>query len=274
MSESLEVILDNDLQKLLDSFATAMQIRIVLYGRDGQILRQGREEGNCQFCQLVQQCVGVEKCVGLDRRWQATARLSGACQLYRCHAGLHEAIMPVFAGGDILGYVVFGQVRSTDFLSDETLAQFPPAARRELQERFRNCPRLTEEQLDGLAELLKVLVDYIVRNELVKRGGPHLYNAILQYVEEHFASPITLTDMARHLGRSVSSLSHFLQGHGTTFKRLLIEKRLAFADELIRQQPSRPIKEIAHRAGFSDAAYFSRLYRKNRGAPPRKASGV
>ena len=40
-ADSLELILDDSIQRLLDSFATAMQVRIVLYGRDGQLLRHG-----------------------------------------------------------------------------------------------------------------------------------------------------------------------------------------------------------------------------------------
>ena len=40
-TDTLELILAADVQKLLDSFATAMQVRIVLYGRDGQLLRHG-----------------------------------------------------------------------------------------------------------------------------------------------------------------------------------------------------------------------------------------
>ena len=55
-TDASELILADDLQRLLDSFATAMQVRIVLYGRDGQLLRQGRDEGNCRFCRLVQEC--------------------------------------------------------------------------------------------------------------------------------------------------------------------------------------------------------------------------
>ena len=267
-TDSLELILDNDIQKLLDSFATSMQVRIVLYGRNGQLLREGREEGNCAYCQLVQKCFGAETCVALDRQWQVTALRTGLCQSYVCHAGLHEAIMPLFAGTDILGYMVLGQIRSTGTLPPEVLSKFPAAERPAIQRAFRMCPRLSLERLDSLAELLKVLVDYILRKELVKRGGHHLYNAIVQYIEEHFASAITLADAARHLGRSVSSLAHFLQAQGTTFKRLLLEKRLTVAEELLRQGTNCSVKEVAARTGFSDPAYFSRVFRKYCGYPP------
>ena len=271
-TDASELILADDLQRLLDSFATAMQVRIVLYGRNGQLLRQGRDDGNCRFCRLVQECFTTRPCLALDRQWQEVARQAGSCQLYVCHAGLYEAIMPVRVGPDLLGYVVFGQLRGTTALPDTLLENFPPARQGALKKAFSELPRTSEERLHSLAELLKVLVDYIVRNELVRRGGSHLYHAIEQYIEENFAAPITLTDAARRLGRSVSSLAHFLQSQGTTFKKLLLEKRLACAEELLRNRPGCTVKEAAHRAGFSDAGYFSRLYRKHCGtAPSRRA---
>ena len=90
----------------------------------------------------------------------------------------------------------------------------------------------------------------------------------MRYIEDNLTRNITLPDAARHLGRSVSSLSHFLQQEGTTFKKLLIEKRLAQAEKLLKEHPEMTIKEAADRSGFADAYYFSRLYRKNRGHTP------
>lgn len=267
-TDTLELILADDVQRLLDSFATAMQVRIVLYGRDGRLLRQGRDEGNCRFCQLVQECFTVRPCLELDRQWQLTASRTGSCQLYICHAGLYEAIMPVLVGQDLLGYVVFGQLRGTAALPVTLQETFPPDRQSTLKKAFLALPRISEERLQSLAELLKVLVDYIVRNELVRRGGHHLYHATVNYIEEHLDAPITLADAARHLGRSVSSLAHFLQAQGTTFKKLLTEKRLSAAEELLRQDSNCSVKEAAARTGFSDPAYFSRVFRKYRGYPP------
>ena len=67
-TDASELILADDLQRLLDSFATAMQVRIVLYGRNGQLLRQGRDDGNCRFCRLVQECFTTRPCLALDRQ--------------------------------------------------------------------------------------------------------------------------------------------------------------------------------------------------------------
>ena len=128
---SLELILHNEVQQLLDNFAAVMRVHVVFFGRDGEVLRRGRDEGNCRFCQLVQNRFSIGKCLKLDREKQKLARNTGRCQTYICHAGLWEAIMPVMPGGELLGYIVFGQMRSTGTLPGHFQKQFAPALRRE-----------------------------------------------------------------------------------------------------------------------------------------------
>ena len=265
---SLELILHNEVQELLDNFASVMRVHVVFFGRDGEVLRQGRGEGNCRFCQLVQQRFSIEKCLKLDREKQELARRTGRCQIYLCHAGLWEAIMPVMPGGELLGYVVFGQIRSSELPEAKFKAAFPARVRKELESSFQSLPHFSADGMDSLAGLMKLLVDYIVRSELITLGGDYLYRAAVRYIEENLTRNITLPDAARHLGRSVSSLSHFLQQEGTTFKKLLIEKRLAQAEKLLKEHPEITIKEAADRSGFADAYYFSRIYRKYRGRTP------
>lgn len=266
---SLELILHNEVQRLLDNFASVMRVHVVFFGPHGEVLRQGRGEGNCRFCQLMQKRFSVESCSSLDREKQQCARRTGKCQTYLCHAGLWEAIMPVMPGGELLGFVMFGQFRSSDRISEELLQSFPVRGQRELRKEFRKLPYLSAEGMDNLTGLMKLLVDYIVRSELVTRGGDFLYRATIRYIEDNLTRDVTLTDAARHLGRSVSTLSHFLhENAGTTFKKILIEKRLTHAEQLLKEHPELSIKEAADRSGFSDPYYFSRLYRKYRGRTP------
>ncbi|MBO4633064.1 MAG: helix-turn-helix domain-containing protein, partial [Lentisphaeria bacterium] len=174
----------------------------------------------------------------------------------------------VVLGGELLGYVVFGQIRNSDDMPGKLKNRFPPAERKELLESFLDLPQFSAASMDNLAGLMKLLVDYIVRSELVVPGGDSLYRAVVRYIEENLTRNLTLPEAARQLGRSVSSLSHFLQQKGTTFKKLLIEKRLAEAEKLLKEHPEMTIKEAADRSGFSDAYYFSRIYRKFRRRTP------
>ena len=150
--------------------------------------------------------------------------------------------MPVMPGGELLGYVVFGQIRSSDRLSAKLPGSFGRKDRNELRQSFQSLPYFSADSMENLAGLMKLLVDYIVRSELVTLGGDYLYRSAVRYVEENLTRKISLADAARHLGRSVSTLSHFLQQEGTTFKKLLIEKRLSHAEKLLKAHPEMTVK--------------------------------
>ena len=265
---SLELILHHEVQLLLDNFAAVMRVHVVFFDRDGKVLRRGRDEGNCRFCRLIQERYSVGKCLRQDYEKQELVRKTGRCQAYICHAGLWEAIMPVLSGGELLGYMVFGQIRSSDAVPEKLKMVFRGRRRQELTAAFQALPYLTADGMDHLTGLMKLLVNYIVRNELVVRSGDSLYRAVERYIEENLTRAVTLPEAARHLGRSVSGLSHFLQKKGTAFKQLLIEKRLAQAEKLLKEHPDISIKEAADRSGFPDAYYFSRLYKKHRNRTP------
>ena len=268
---SLDLILHDEVQKLLDNFASVMRIHVMFYGPQGQVLRQGRSEGNCRFCQLMQnRFFSLERCLRLDREKQALSRKTGRCQSYLCHAHLWEAIMPVISEGKVLGYVMFGQFRSTEALPGD-LAEKTRSRRElaELKKAFRELPYLSAEGMENLTGLMELLVDYIVRRELVTTGGDRLYRSIVRCIEENLTAPLKISTVARKVGRSVSTVSHFLQKHaGTSFKKLVIEKRLAYAEQLLKERGELSIGEVAEMVGIQDRYYFSRLYRKYRGITP------
>ena len=88
------------------------------------------------------------------------------------------------------------------------------------------------------------------------------------------AEKTTLRQAARFLRISESSLTHFLHDeYHTSFKELVIARRLDLADQLMKTDPALSIAEAARQSGFDDPHYFSRLYRKKRGFPPSFARG-
>ena len=264
---SLDLILHSEVQKLLDNFASVMRIHVMFYGPQGQVLRQGRSEGNCRFCQLMQnKFFSLERCLRLDQEKQALSRATGKCQSYLCHAHLWEAIMPVVSDGKLLGYVMFGQFRSTETLPPDLAEKARSKTElAELKKAFRDLPYLSAEGMENLIGLMELLV----RRELITMGGDHLYRSIVRYIEDNMTSSLKISAVARRLGRSVSTISHFLQNRSAkSFKKLVIEKRLARAEQLLKERPGLSIGEVAELVGIQDRYYFSRLYKKYRGVTP------
>lgn len=271
---SFNLILKEHVQKLLDDFATVMNVHIVFFGRDGSELRRGREEGCSPFCRLMQQeYFSLKDCMELDEAMEKKCAQSRKCECYICHAHLGEAVMPVIdPGGALLGFLMFGQFRCSRDLPETLLAKAKtPAQKKQLKELYEQLPYYNDQAVRKMSGLLEMLVDYIVRCELVALEGDSLYTRTCSYIDTNFSRKITIAHAAKALGVSVSGLSHFLQANGQgTFVELLTKRRLDHADKLLLSHPEMTIAEIALLSGFPDPYYFSRVYKKHRGSSPGK----
>ena len=90
-----------------------------------------------------------------------------------------------------------------------------------------------------------------------------LFDAIREYIDEHFASPLTRESVAQAFYISPNYLSHLFQKTGATgFNEYLTHTRLEQARRLLKGYDMK-IKEVAHACGFTDSNYFCRLFRKN-----------
>ncbi|HWQ53997.1 MAG TPA: PocR ligand-binding domain-containing protein [Bryobacteraceae bacterium] len=77
-------------------------------------------------------------------------------------------------------------------------------------------------------------------------------------------------ELAGKLGISVSHLSRtFKQVTGVTFERTVMERRVELAKRLLLD-PALNVSQVAARCGFTDAAYFARVFRSVAGCTPRE----
>lgn len=260
-SSALELILSDEVQSLLDDFAALIDARVTFFGPDGTRLRRGKEMCNSEFCRHIQSCPGgLAKCEAMDAAKQAEAINKRDVILYRCHAGAHEIVAPVFLHGKCAGFLMIGQFRV-----DETL----PAGNGELDNFYQQLPRFSNEKLAAITGLFKTLIDYISIRELAVLQSDQLRLDIDRYISRHGHEDIKLPDMAKKLGRSVSSISQFLRrNYGTGFKELLIAHRLHLAESFWKAHPEGTVAEAAFAAGFQDQFYFSRLFRQRKGMTP------
>ncbi|MTH46945.1 helix-turn-helix transcriptional regulator [Intestinirhabdus alba] len=90
-----------------------------------------------------------------------------------------------------------------------------------------------------------------------------LFEAIRDYIDERYASPLTRDAVARAFYISPNYLSHLFQKTGGIgFNEYLNHTRLEHARKLLKGYDLK-IKEVAHACGFVDSNYFCRLFRKN-----------
>ncbi|MBO4304753.1 MAG: PocR ligand-binding domain-containing protein [Lentisphaeria bacterium] len=269
---SFNLILNERVQKLLDDFATVMNVHIVFFDRDGQPLKRGRGEECSSFCRKMQtDYFSYEDCCRLDLVMEKKCAESFRCESYICHAGLGEAVMPVAApGGGVLGFLMFGQYRCSRTLPAFLLEKAGTKEEKALlRKAYNSLPYYDAEAVKKLSGLLELLVDYIVKCELVQPEEDALYSKLLEYIHGHFREKLTLAKTAKALGISVSTLSHALREKGhPSFVELLTLRRLEHGEKLLAEHPEMRIAEVAEACGYPDPYYFSRVCRKYKKVPP------
>lgn len=91
---------------------------------------------------------------------------------------------------------------------------------------------------------------------------------VITYVEEHFRDPISLQDIAGHLGLGREYFCRFFKKNmGMSFLRYLNEVRISHVYRDLEQTDA-PIAEIAEKNGFLNQKLFNRTFREVYGCTP------
>lgn len=93
---------------------------------------------------------------------------------------------------------------------------------------------------------------------------------IKNFIERHFAEPLTLDEIFADCKYSKSKLSKdFKEKYGETVFDMLTRIRLSNAKKQMEEDPTLKVKDVALSCGFNDCSYFCRMYKRAFGNSPR-----
>jgi len=119
--------------------------------------------------------------------------------------------------------------------------------------------------LQRLSEMLLYEVDTHRFDNRVK--------AAIRFITDNYAEPISITDAAKTVHLTPNYLGIlFKQETSVTFRDYLNTIRLNQAEDMLRTGDG-SITEVAHKCGFKDVFYFSRLFKKYKGTTPSSVQG-
>ena len=99
-------------------------------------------------------------------------------------------------------------------------------------------------------------------------SGRHL-RAVLDYIEECLAEPITLRQLAQLAGVSPRHFERaFRQAVGMPLHAYVIERRVAAARRLLLEDRTLPVETIAAQVGFSNSSHLALAFRRHTGHSP------
>lgn len=112
------------------------------------------------------------------------------------------------------------------------------------------------------------------RSESIQTDPGNPIETAMKYIQSHFERPVTLKEIADFVYLSPSHFSRLFKEYtGLTFVEYLAEYRVKKSKVLLKST-SLPIEVIAHRMGFSSAAYFSTTFKRIEGRTPSEFRNV
>ena len=151
---------------------------------------------------------------------------------------------------------------------------------------FDTCEEIIRERNEAkpgyeliLKALVYKLIIYLFRDRTTKLNEDQslildhekqeLVNEIQLYIENHYSEDLSLEQIAQEFYTSSTTLSRlFKEFSADTPINYLINYRLEKAKNLIIDNPSLSIKEVAQNVGYDDPLYFSKLFKKKFGESP------
>lgn len=91
---------------------------------------------------------------------------------------------------------------------------------------------------------------------------------LIAYIEENYAEPLTLTDLAQHFHFHPAYLSNYFSIHNSEgFVEYLHKIRIEKAEQLLTNSDE-PISTISSQIGYADHSYFCKVFKKGTGLSP------
>ena len=262
------------LRELLKDFYEISRIRITVFDERLNELVSYPEE-IAPYCAVIRATMpGYEACMRCDREACETASKTHGTNIYRCHAGLTEAVTPLYVGDVLVGYLLFGHVfsysdREGGCAAIERCTEELPVNRSLLKKALLGARPIGEDYIRSAAHILHAVASHLIMEHMATLKEDLLAVRLDAYLSAHFPEKLSAVQIAAHLkvGKTLLyEMSRQLYGCGVAehIRNLRIEK----AKTLLRERRDLALAEIASQCGYEDYNYFITVFSRMTGVSP------
>lgn len=215
------------------------------------------------YCSKLQQLNLLEcPCRCSDIELLNRCKNSGNLESHRCHAGLFDTAMPIIKNQIIVGYVIFGRIRT----KSSPKANIIKSDYELLDRLYRKLPFFTENQISYFIDLLP----RILFQDAIEIESDSIIEEIYRYIENNLKEDLSINSLSQKFFISKNKLySIFEENFETTVNDYIINRRIEKAKELLKNT-NEPIYKIAEEIGIGNYTYFCKLFKRKTGKTPRE----
>ena len=239
-------------------------------GRDINLFR-----GHPPFCRAINDLPeGHERCIACDQCKIRHYTEERGFQFYRCHAGICEAVMPLYDKKNPVAYLAVGCYLDDSPIEEQwehtrALLDWWPDGPDALKDAFYQFRQYTQQEIQAYVETLEALSAYIRLKGMILTTEQTDAQKLELFLDQHYMDKLSLASISKqlHIGRTkLCTLAKELSG-GQTLSYLIAQRRINAAKRLLLQS-NMPISAVAEEVGISDYNYFSKVFRSMTGITP------
>lgn len=257
-----------DLQKInnsLNDFYNSTGINIALFKNDFSYVCENRRhwEQNL-YCKAIQNTKkGKEACRKSDIELLEKCRDTKCAQTHICPAGLVDVAIPILYSEEVIGYIMFGQMKPEKPLSesrDYILSLGLDADK--MKEYHEKIPYFDSDKIQSISNIAAMFIKYLLLENLLKPSVDKRMDTVTSYINQTLDHSLSVQEIARNVNLSKSVLYRMFHTHfNCTLSEYInaqrIEKSLHYLTET-----DLSVDEISGKVGFSSVSYFTRIFKK------------
>ena len=233
----------------------------------------GASKRNLPFCYMMERSpVTNAFCTHCDQQADEQCARQKNAYAYHCHAGLIEVACPVYIDNTYVGFLIIGQFRTKKAGLEKEyarkLALLCEAEPDTLYKKYYSQPLIGAEAVDGIKLIAGMIRSRLLEEKVFSLEYHEVIKKVENYINQNICSP--LKGIAQHVFMSSAYLSTTYKNvTGKNITDYIQERRVSAACFLIRTT-SKSISKVAQETGFSDANYFTKVFKKKTGMTPRE----
>ena len=188
-----------------------------------------------------------------------------------CHAGLYDVAVPIIFEDTVIGYIMFGQIRSDlPFSKVRSHIKKLGINTDDAEKLFDKVPRFDLDKIESISRIAEIIAKHILLEKTLTLKSDERLSGINNYIDDNLHTNITIHSISSHTNISKSVLYNlFHENYGLTVKDYINEKRVKKAEHLLLTTDL-PIENISQMSGFSGVSYFGKIFKQKTGKTPLK----
>lgn len=229
---------------------------------------------SCTFCRIAKSTEhGLRTCLHCKKLANNKAIHRRTPFAGHCAYGLYEVAYPVIISNQVAAVVYVG-----NFITDSThsmkrierTCRSTRVSKELLFQQLHSCEAvISQEEPFAIAELVSDYLKILCKQNPTPLAKTHwLIDQMKTQIENSLSDSLTLTDFSTIYQKNEKYLGRlFKKETGVSYHTYCNQLRIEKAKELLRTTPTKVI-DIAFECGFSNIAYFNRVFKKAVGLTP------